>query len=156
PPLHPHGEPHPHGERLCSSHGHGGKKPTWVTCRSQSPVLQIVSVWRAGRPRSVPPKSVDPVIVIVPLGVLADTAICFGPAGSSLNTVIRPVDDPKWLGWKRISTSASPPGAITIGNVRTSGTRKSGDDDDIAVIVSGQCPTFTSVSGSSLKRSRHV
>ena len=124
---------------------------TFVTCRSQSPTLQTVMVRKARRQHFTPPKYADPVIAIFPEGAFPDTAIVFGPPGSSLVTVMFADFGPKLAGWNRSGTSSDPPASTVNGYESTSGTTNSPDDEAMLVIVSVHRPLLLSVSGSSLK-----
>src|SRR5690349_8490633 len=57
-----------------------------------------------------------------------------------------PADD----GWNRIGSAMESPGATLIGNVRTDGDWKSGDDDAIPLMSSGHVPRLSTVIASSL------
>src|SRR5512133_3541188 len=106
-----------------------GLNATFVTWRSQSPLLQIEMVRSARWPRSTGPKWPLPVTTRCPLGAVPVRASVRGPAGSSLVTVNVADFAPKLVGSKRICTSAEAPAAMTMGYTTTWGTRNSAEDE---------------------------
>ena len=61
---------------------------TLVTCRAQSPTLQMESVRSAQQPALTPPKVVEPDTASLPAGASPKTLMLKGLAGSSLFTVM--------------------------------------------------------------------
>ena len=98
-----------------------------------------------------PPKIVDPVIVSWPVGASPSTVIVCGLPGSLLVTVMLADLGPKLVGRKRIGAARKFPPAIRSGYDNTWGTRNSGDDDVIPLIVSAQWLLLFKISGSSEK-----
>src|SRR5438874_2682043 len=95
---------------------------TLVTCRLQSPTLQMAIV-RSPRQHSLtPPMHVDPVMVSRPDGTSPENTTVLAPAGSSLVTVIVPDFVPKLEGAKRMGTATDVPGASLMGYDCTFGT----------------------------------
>src|SRR5580704_6681493 len=86
-----------------------------------------------------------------PEGTSPETAIACGPVGSLLDTVMIPLLGPKLLGWNLMGISIEPPGSMVTGYESTSGTRKSGDEEEMPVTVRVHAPVLANVSGSSLK-----
>ena len=61
------------------------------------------------------PKCSEPLTASWPAGVLPDTGINRGLAGSLLSTWMVPAWEPIPVGWNRTETSAEPPLAMTSG-----------------------------------------
>src|ERR1700677_3306894 len=74
-------------------------------CRLQSPTLQMEIMRSAVQQAFTPPKHVEPVTASLPGGAVPDRATTWGPAGSSLKTVIEPDEEPSPVGAKRMGTA---------------------------------------------------
>src|SRR5262245_27334162 len=129
---------------------------TLNTCSLQSPTLQIAIVRSPRQPSFTPPMHVEPVTTSFPEGTFPETAMLFGPVGSSLVTVIVPDFVPKLAGSKRIRTSTAVPGAIRIGYARTFGTTNSLAEDAMFETVNVHGPLFNNVRGLSRNDPMHT